>query len=306
MRRFIIDTDTASDDAVAIIMALREPSVKVVAITVTFGNMPLDLAVKNALISVEMANTYKPPVFPGMQHPILRDQINGKRVHGQDGLGDIGYPNPVLKSESKHAVDAILDVVKKSEEPLEIISLGPLSNIAMAILKEPETMKKVKSITMMGGAQLGFSAKTPTAEFNIFCDPEAADIVFSFSIPFVLVPLEVCYGGTEINEADMKVLKDLKNPVADFCVDCNTALIAFNEKVKGRRVISLPDPTAVATAIKPELIEESYPSYTRVDVSGSLAYGQTVIDRKKAQKNSVIISKLKAKEFKQYLFDLVK
>lgn len=305
MKRFIIDTDTASDDAVALIIALRDKSVKVEAVTVTYGNMPIELAERNALISVEMAGTYHPPVYVGMTKPMIRDQLNAKRVHGEDGLGDVGYPDPTIQSEKKHAVDAIIDIVRDTPE-IEIITLGPLTNIAMAMLKAPDVMKNVAKITMMGGAQLGFAARTPTAEFNIFSDPEAADIVFQFGVPFMLVPLEVCYGDTEITKADMDTLKSFGNKIADFCVDCNASLAVFNEKTRGRHIISLPDPTAVAAAIRPELMEVSYESYTRTDTSGSATYGQTVIDLRNPNKNSVICAKMKGPEFKQYLFDLVK
>lgn len=306
MKRFIIDTDAASDDAVAIIMALRDPSVKVEAITITFGYRPLPIAERNTLIIVEKARSYHPPVFLGIDRPFIRGPLRTGTAHGEDGLGDVGYSDPKIKSEQKHAVDAIIDLVKINPGEIELITLGPLTNIAMAILKDPTAMKGVKKIVMMGGTQLGHPAYTPSAEFNIIADPEAADIVFRFGIPFVLVPLEACFGSAEITEDDLKNLKSFSNETADFCADCNYSLAMHNKRTRNHFAVTLYDAAAVVAAIKPELIEKSYPSKTLVDVFGSLTYGQTVIDIKSKDKNSEIISSINGDGFKQYLFELVR
>jgi purine nucleosidase len=183
MRKFIIDTDTASDDAVAIIMALREPSVKVEAVTVVAGNVPLDKAVRNALISIEKAETYQPPVYIGLSKPLIRKQYTAEYVHGEDGLGDVGYKDPVIKAEREHAVDALLRIIDENPGQLELITLGPLTNVAAAVIKSPETMKKLKGIYTMGGT-LGFPGNVSVAaEFNIYVDAEAAEIVCNSGIP---------------------------------------------------------------------------------------------------------------------------
>jgi len=144
MRRFLIDTDTASDDAVALIMALREPDIRVEAITVVAGNLPLPLAVKNALLSVEVANTYRPPVFAGMAKPLLRDLFTSEFVHGDDGMGNMGLPEPALAAEREHAVDALIRILTGAPDELELITLGPLTNISMVCLRAPEAIRKLK------------------------------------------------------------------------------------------------------------------------------------------------------------------
>lgn len=191
MKRILIDTDTASDDAVAIILALRNPDVRVEAITVVAGNVPLPLAVKNALISIQTAGTYYPPVFPGSDRPFLKPLFTSEFVHGPDGMGDMDLPDPDLIPANEHAVDAILRLISENPYQLELITLGPLTNIALACLKDPDTMQKIKRITIMGGAGHGSGNITPLAEFNIFVDAEAAAVVLQSGIPLLLVGWDV-------------------------------------------------------------------------------------------------------------------
>ena len=134
MRHFLVDTDTASDDVAALLMILREPSVRVEAITVVAGNCPLEIGVKNALISIEKAGTYTPPVYAGMPQPILRELLTSEHVHGEDGLGNQNLLSPNSVKQSGHAVDVIIEMARKFPGDLEIIALGPLTNLAIALL----------------------------------------------------------------------------------------------------------------------------------------------------------------------------
>lgn len=143
MRKLLIDTDTASDDAVAIVMALRERTIRVEAITVVVGNCEIEQCVQNALVSIEKAGTYAPPVFSGMTKPLFKTHFTSHHIHGKDGMGNMENPPTTLKSESLHAVDAILLYAEKFKGELEIVTLGPLTNLAMAVLKEPTLAKKL-------------------------------------------------------------------------------------------------------------------------------------------------------------------
>lgn len=325
MANFIIDTDTASDDAVALLLALNDPSCNVIGITTVFGNIGVEQATQNALISLEMANMPQIPVFKGVGKPLVRDQINATHVHGNDGLGDMGYTTN-LKAQDLHAVNAMIQMVEESTDNIEIITLGPLTNIAVAISKAPETMKKVTRISIMGGAQLGYNAANETAEFNILCDPEAAHIVFSSGIDILMVPLEVCLGGledkratTEFFDEDIAVLRALKTKKADFTVDCNRVLYDHNKNKYKNGFISMPDPTAVAAALRPGMILESFRTNVRVDISGSKTYGQTVLtavggsapideetDRNTKFSNATVVCKLDGKQFKDYVINAMK
>ncbi|MBQ3487562.1 MAG: nucleoside hydrolase, partial [Clostridia bacterium] len=178
MRKLWIDTDTASDDAVALLMALREPSVEVLGISVVMGNVSLERAVRNALISVERAGTYAPPVYAGARKPLYRDTDFAVVCHGVDGLSDRGYPDPILQAAAGNAVDAMLDCARKHPGQVELVTLGPLTNVAAAAFKDPERFKCFRSITVMGGALRMPGNWSPVAEFNIIVDPEAAEAVF--------------------------------------------------------------------------------------------------------------------------------
>ena len=223
MSQFLIDTDTASDDAVALLMALREPAVRVEAITVVAGNCPLDTCVRNALITVEKAGTYTPPVYAGRDKPFMRALFTAEFVHGDDGMGNMDLPDPVLKKQDGHAVDAIIETARKFAGELEIITLGPLSNLALAILREPEICRQVKHVYIMGGGGLGPGNITPVAEFNFFVDAEAAHIVLASDMQKSVVGWDVCYSETFINRDDMRKLNDLSE-LGAFAVRCKPVI----------------------------------------------------------------------------------
>lgn len=173
MRHILIDTDTGSDDVWAIIAALRATEdVHVDAITVVCGNVPLEICVKNALIATEVADTYFPPVYSGMSRPIVKEKLfSADYVHGSDGLGEMNLPYPAHQPEKQHAVDALVEHIMASDGELELITLGPLTNVAMAYLKEPAIAKKLKKLWIMGGTGYDQGNATPAAEFNVYVDP---------------------------------------------------------------------------------------------------------------------------------------
>lgn len=306
MRHFLIDTDTASDDAVALLMVLREPAVKVEAITTVAGNCPLDTCVRNALITVETAATYTPPVYEGRAGPMMRDLFTAEFVHGSDGMGEMNLPDPALKKEDGHAVDAIIETAKKFAGELEIITLGPLSNLALAILKEPAICQQVKRVYIMGGAGLGPGNITPVAEFNFYVDAEAANIVIASEMKKSVVGWDVCYDETFITRDDMAKLTALSD-LGAFAVRCNQTLVEFN-KNWGKDGFDLPDPTTVVAAYYPDIIVNQFEAYGYVEYKSQACYGQFLIDRYKlAEKdnNVSIVAKIDAKGFKGKLFELL-
>jgi len=306
MRTFIIDTDATSDDAVALIMALREKSIKIEAITVVAGAVPIELAVKNALLSVEMANTYKPLVYKGMKKPLFRKLFTAEFVHGEDGMGNMNLPEPKIKIQEMHAIDAIINLVMNNPGKMEIITLGPLTNLAMAVLKEPLISKRVKNVTAMAGTGLGPGNITPVSEFNIYVDAEAASIVLKSGMPITFVGWDVCMGKCYLNEKDLQYLSDQNSKIADFCLRCNKSLIDFNLKRLDRKGLDLPDPTAVAAAIWPDIIISQFDAYTYIETNSELTYGQLVIDRLNLldkEPNAKICVELDSKKFRSLLFE---
>lgn len=308
MKHIIVDTDTASDDAVALIMALRDPDVRVEAVTVVAGNVPLEQAVKNALISIEVAGTYHPPVFVGMAKPILRELVTAENVHGGDGLGDAGYTVKSAVVQSEHAVDAMVRIIDTCPHPLEMVTLGPLMNVAVACLRAPETMKKLERITIMGGSGLGPGNMTPVAEFNIYVDAESAQIVLNSGVDLFIVGWDVSLGDAFINDSDMQAMLNSGSSVADFCVRCNSTLAAYNFDRFAIQGFDLPDPVTMAAALYPEIVLETYQAYTYAEINSPTAYGHLVIDRAgllKQSPNTTICAKIDAGAFKQKLFKAV-
>lgn len=309
MRRFIIDTDTASDDAVALIMALREPSVKVEAVTVVAGNVPLDKAVRNALISVERAQTYQPPVYAGLSKPLIREQYTAEFVHGEDGLGDVGYPDAKISIESEHAVDAMLRIIEENPYELELITLGPLTNVAAAVIKSPETMKKLKGIYTMGGT-LGFPGNVSVAaEFNIYVDAEAAEIVFNSGVPIYLSPFENCLGDSIFTEEEFYNIMNCGSEIAKFSMECNRTVLTFAKDVLGQAGIVFADPSTMGLVLYPECIKESFQTYICVETKSEITYGQIIYDFKgflKKPKNAIVFKEVDGKKLKEKMVQLLK
>lgn len=232
MRHILIDTDTGSDDVWAIIAALRATEdVHVDAITVVCGNVPLEICVKNALIATEVADTYFPPVYSGMSRPIVKEKLfSADYVHGSDGLGEMNLPYPAHQPEKQHAVDALVEHIMASDGELELITLGPLTNVAMAYLKEPAIAKKLKKLWIMGGTGYDQGNATPAAEFNVYVDPEAAHIVMHAGFNAVWVTWDVARFGTEITPEDLEMLRAKDHPVSNFCIRCTQSLREYDRK----------------------------------------------------------------------------
>jgi purine nucleosidase len=276
MRILLIDTDTASDDAVALIMALRSPYVRVAAITVVAGNVPVEQATSNALYTVELCHA-DVPVYSGAEGPLLRRLVPADWFHGNDGLGDHGYRPTNKRAESDHAVDAIIEAVRKNPGS-EIVTLGPLTNVAMAVLREPKLAASVRRCIVMGGAPCCVGNVTPAAEFNIWADPEAARIVFRSGLPIEMVGWQLCRGDAVLNQQDIDRVLALRNPVAEFAVRCNSVAIEAYFRQTGETGISLPDPVSMGIALDSTLCSASSGHYVEIETQSELTRGMTVVD----------------------------
>lgn len=277
MGRILIDTDTASDDAVALMMALRSPQVSVEAITVVAGNCPLAQATSNALYTAELCGS-EVPVFSGAGEPLARELEVADWFHGKDGLGDHGF-KPVRKpAETEHAVDAIIRIAR-ANPGIELVTLGPLTNIALAIDRDPSIVSKISRCVVMGGAPNCEGNVTPAAEFNIWVDPEAARIVFRSGLPIEMVGWQLCRGDAVFNQQDIAALHALQTPLAEFAVECNSTAIEAYRRQTGEIGISLPDPVAMGILLQPELCLHSSMHYVEIETTGQFTRGMTVVDR---------------------------
>jgi purine nucleosidase len=201
-RAFLIDTDTASDDAVALIMALRAPDVEVRAITIVAGNVPVAQAARNALYTAELCGS-DVPVYPGADHPLLREYVHAEWFHGKDGLGDHNYPAPRRAPEPTHAVEAIVETVR-ANPGITLVTLGPLTNVALALARAPDIAANVARTVVMGGAPCCEGNVTPAAEYNMWVDPEAARMVVRSGLPIELVGWHLCRGAAALDPADLE------------------------------------------------------------------------------------------------------
>lgn len=276
MRRFLIDTDTASDDAVALIMALREPNITVEAITVVAGNVPLDQAVQNALYTVELCGSAA-PVYAGLAGPLLRDLHTAQDVHGQDGLGDIGLPLHGRRPADGHAVDVLIDTIMGSPGNVTLVTLGPLSNVAAALIREPGLAGAVAHCYVMGGAGKSHGNVSPLAEFNFFVDPEAVRVVLRSGMPLTQIGWDISIESAVYSTEEAKELRSIGTPFAEFTVDIQAVLDDYAKTVSHLDGFDLPDPIAMAVAIDPS-IAETRRLHVDVVIGDDPARGKDVID----------------------------
>ena len=276
-RPFLIDTDTASDDAVAIIMALRAPDVRVVAITTVAGNVPLAQSTRNALYTVELCGA-DVPVYAGADKPLLRRYQNATWFHGRDGFGDHDYAQPSRSAASQHAVDAIIETIE-ANPGLVLVTLAPLTNVALALARKPSIAAKVSRCVVMGGNPCCEGNITPAAEFNIFVDPEAARMVMLSGLPIELIGWQLSRFDAVVNQHDIVQLEGFDNKLAHFAVECNSHARKAYKIQTGEDGICLPDPVAMSIALDPTIGTEWGDHAVEIETQSELTRGLTVVDR---------------------------
>jgi len=276
-RDFLIDTDTASDDAVALIMALRATDVRVRAITTVAGNVAVEQATRNALYVAELCGSGV-PVCGGAARPIWREHAHAEWFHGKDGSGDHGYPEPRRAAEEAHAVDAIIAAVHQ-HPAIVLVTLGPLTNVALALLRDPGIAAKVSRCVVMGGNPCCEGNVTPAAEYNMWVDPEAARVVLRSGLPVELVGWHLCRGAAVLHADDIVQTVSLDTPLARFAVECNSRAQEAYRIQTGETGISLPDPVAMSIALDPTICTSASRHHVEVEVASELTRGMTVVDR---------------------------
>ncbi len=277
MRKFLIDTDTASDDAVAILMAHRWPDVKVEAITLVAGNVPVEQGVKNALYTVQMcgANT---PVYIGCHQPMIRPIEYAMWFHGEDGMGNMYYPDPIRPPEKDHAVDVIIETIKSNPGEITLVTLAPLTNIAAALIRAPEIAQLVQRCVIMGGAANVVGNVTPAAEYNIWVDPEAARIVFQSGMPMEMVGWEISRFDAALTPFEMEQVVGFGTELARFAMDCNRVALQICLDIQKAAGVTLADPVAMAVALDPEIVTRKGRYFVDVEIVSELMRGHTLVD----------------------------
>jgi purine nucleosidase len=276
-RNLLIDTDTASDDAVALIMALRCPQVNVLAITVVAGNVPVEQGTRNALFTVELCGS-EVPVYTGAAAPLTRPLEDASWFHGQDGLGDQGYRPAIRTADEEPAVDAMVQVIA-ANPGIEVITLGPLTNLALALERQPSLAANVNRCVVMGGAPSCEGNVTPAAEYNFWVDPEAARVVLRSKLPIELVGWQLSRGEAVVNGREIEELLALRTKFAEFAIRSNGTAAGAYLLQTGERGIALPDPIAMAILLDPALSRVASKHWMDVQVDSGITRGMSVVDR---------------------------
>lgn len=277
MRTILIDTDTASDDAVALIMALRAPEVRVAAITVVAGNVNVHQATRNALYTAELCKA-EAPVYSGAEKPLLRSYRDATWFHGEDGLGDHNYPAPKRSAEKLHAVDAIIQTIE-SNPGVVLVTLGPLTNIALAVSKSPSIVEKVSRSVVMGGNPCCEGNVTPAAEYNFWVDPDAAEIVMRSGLPIELVGWHLCRGDAVLRQSDIEHILSLATKFGHFAIESNSHARTALKTQTGEDGICLPDPVAMSIALDPSIGTDWGEHYVAIETQSELGRGMSIVDR---------------------------
>ena len=277
LRNLLIDTDTASDDAVALIMALRSPVVRVLAITVVAGNVAVEQGAQNALYTVELCEA-SVPVFAGAAAPLTRALEDASWFHGRDGLGDHGFRPTRLVPEKEFAVDAMVRIIA-ANPGIEVITLGPLTNLALALRQAPGLADNISHCVVMGGAPCCEGNVTPAAEYNFWVDPEAAQVVLRSQIPLQLVGWQLSRGDAVVHTEDIQLILALDSKLGEFAIRSNDTAAAAYYRQTGEVGIALPDPTAMAILLDPSMALNCSAHFVDVSSDSGITRGMSVVDR---------------------------
>jgi purine nucleosidase len=276
-RSIVIDTDTASDDAIALLLAVRDPSVDVRAVTVVAGNVPLELAVRNAIITLDLAGGPDIPVHAGCDRPLSRPLDTAQLVHGQDGMGGAALPDPSRVMTSVDAVSVLLEIASNEPGSHDLVTLGPLTNIAAALERDPDFLTKFGHTYLMAGSPDGVGNVDALGEYNVWADPEAATVVFAAPGAKTMVGWNISRTFAVMTSAEQSALAAV-GPLGKFAIDINGDVEQYCLDT-GLAGFDLPDPIAMAVALDDSIITEATDEWLVVGLDGPTR-GCTIPDRR--------------------------
>ena len=273
----ILDCDPGHDDAIALILALASPELKVLAVTTSAGNQTPDKTLNNALRILTLLGRHDIPVAAGAPKPLMRELIIADNVHGESGLDGPTLPDPAFAPQAMTGLELMAKCLRESPEPVTLVPTGPLTNIALLLAAHPELKSRIARIVLMGGAA-GAGNWTPAAEFNIYVDPEAADMVFSAGIPITLCGLDVTHQAQVMDE-DIARVRAIPNPVAQCVADLLDFFMIYHRDPKwGFAGAPLHDPCTIAWLLAPALFH-GQDCWVGIETQGRHTVGMTVVDR---------------------------
>lgn len=311
-KRIIIDTDTAGDDTIAILTALHYFQVE--GITITGGNVQFDQQVENALYTVEVAGKGgQVPVYKGIERPLMSLGETEHRkvddVHGSDGMGDSFFEKAVQRPAEGHAVDFIIETVHNNPGEINLLAIAPLTNIAMAMKKDPTIIGEIPHIYIMGGTNNALGNITPTAEYNFWVDPEAAKIVLHSGVPITMVGWEMCTQYSIMDEHDHEEIAALSTKGSKFFTDVNKVVMKFNKAVHKLDGTTHPDTLLVAAAANEAIMTKANKYHVDIELVGELTRGYSLVDinnRLEREKNVRVCESIDREAFKSMLFDVLR
>lgn len=275
-KRILVDTDPGIDDSLAILLALSSPEVVLEGLTVCHGNCSAGQGTRNALALLAMAHSNHVPVYQGCDLPLVQPSLLAPETHGDSGLGYAQLPDPVALPGSSHAVDFLIEKILSAPGEITVVAVAPLTNLAIAIRREPRIVGAVKEVIIMGGAIRHEGNTSPLAEFNAYVDPHASHIVYHSGMPVTLVPLDVTYQCI-LTPAHVEHLLAVRSPVTRFIADATRFYMEFHDAYQKIDGCVINDPLALALAFQPDLC--SYEEhFVDVDISGGAAMGKTYAD----------------------------
>lgn len=309
MNKIIIDTDTAGDDTIAILTALH--NFDVLGITITGGNVDFNQQIDNALYTTEIAGYENIPVYPGYEGPIFghdESHTTVEDVHGSDGMGDSFFPKPKRAAEDSHAIDFIIKTVHENPGEVTLLAIAPLTNIAMAIKKDPTIVDKVKHLYIMGGTNNALGNIVPSAEYNFYVDPEAAKLVLQSGIEMTMVGWDMCTDYSLMFDKEHEEIEALATKGAKFFTDVNRVVKKFNREVHKLDGTTHPDTLLVAIAADDKIMSQSNKYFVDVETKGELTRGYSLVDingRLGKKPNVRVCEKVDRERFKAHLYDVL-
>jgi purine nucleosidase len=276
MVRLVIDTDPGVDDAHAIMAAFAHPQAQVEALTTVAGNVSLERTTANVCTVLDVLRQ-DVPVYAGCSRPLVGDTVDASHFHGQDGLGDSGYPPSPRQVAGEHAVNTLIRLANESPGALTLVAIGPLTNVALATRLDPTLPQKYQRLVIMGGSIRGVGNITTAAEFNVYADPEAAAIVFEAWPGLTMVAWEptVAHG---FSAEQVEFLLSVDSPRAEFFRRISLQSINTYKQTPGRKPLLEPDLLAVAVALEPDIVRRAEAHHVRVELAGRYTRGHTTVD----------------------------
>ena len=304
--RVILDTDPGIDDALAILLLAASPEITLEAITVTHGNTTVDKCAKNALQIAELCNLINVPIARGASEPLVKSLSVAEETHGDGGLGYAVLPEPALKLSTLPAVELIINLVHKFPGEITLLCIGPMTNLALAILRDPSIVPLIKNVVSMGGTIHAPGNATPSSEYNVFCDPHAFDVVIRAGLKFTLVPLDVTYECL-FQKRHMDRIQSKNLAIRKFIDDSTRFYMEFHDEYQSIEGCAINDPLAAAILIKPDLVQYS-DYYVNVELKGEHNVAKTSADHFKATgraANSKVAMKVNVEAFMDFFIERV-